>query len=355
MTPHSFFLSYDFPAQEPKCQRRNDPRLSWKRSAPDLGDPHGLPRAARLPSPLTAAEGFARPLLEERFGPIVRRPGGRLIITTDGSRLEPSTARDTIVEALTGSSPATGDPQPFSALDALQRLAASDPAYVVRYARAIASVLGRVGVFPEEETTRPPAPLTPRKTAAEHSKDYRARQRDAQERSARAWLLAIAPQRRPGEQFTPERLHRAAIKYIDAHLGEFLPDDPEHVWATPGKQAFYRVADHVLGGRTRTSAIRLYTIPENVNTEPLPQATPEEQPVNTSEVLALADAYRELADARACANEEHRAELELFERQRAAIASGDRFGALTAQRERLARSAPGIVIDAAERFGRAAA
>jgi hypothetical protein len=272
MTPQDFLAAYRFPAVEPRYAHTNDPRRTWRRF---VTDEDGERHSAAIPSPVAMAEAFARPLLEQRFGAVHRRPGGTLI-AEDGSPLPEATLRGLVLAALLALPPREGL-GPYDAYTGVLRFVADDPSgdALSRYALHVARACSRRDVFPA-----PPVPASPKrvprvsKTPAQWKADQRARDRSAETQSARAWLELYLVEAEPGD-ITAADLHSLASEGIQ----DYIDDEAEHEdgtpWRVPGPRTFYAIADSVLGPRRRASqGAQTYRIPDPEETDVSATSTP---------------------------------------------------------------------------------
>lgn len=274
MTPQESLAAYRFPDVEPRYAHTSDPRRTWRRF---VTDEDGEQHSAAIPSPVAMAEAFARPLLEQRFGSVHRRPGGTLIVE-DGSPLPETVIRDLLLATLLALPPREGL-GPYDAYTGVRRVVADDPSgdALSRYALHVARACARRDMFPA-----PPVPASPKraprvsKTPAQWKADQRARDRSAETQSARAWLELYLAEAEPGA-VAAGALYALASESIT----DYIDDEAEHEdgtpWRVPGPRTFYAIADDVLGPRRRASqGVRTYRIPDpeetDVSANPLAEA-----------------------------------------------------------------------------------
>ncbi|OZD37439.1 hypothetical protein CH252_33005 [Rhodococcus sp. 06-1477-1B] len=344
MTPHDNLARYQFPDILPRHYRADDLRNTRTRDV-EVSDDYA--RAARVPSPLTMAELFARPLIEAQFGTVHRisRDARRFPrLTAASGDIAVVTIGDLVTAAILAL-PTRDDVDPIGAYANLALIVAEGNAeWIHRYAADIATAATRRGVFPAPPVERTPAPARrPARTVAERKADERARERDAEARSARAWLAMFQDDAAPGYRIDARDLYDAAVDAISDYIDDEDELDDGGAWRVPGLRVFYAAADDLLGARQRTATSRFYILPT------IP-AEREDQPdmETAADIRSRADAIREEADALAYRNDETQRALDLLERQQALFTSGDLRGALTVQAER-----HGALIDAADRFRRA--
>lgn len=109
----------------------------------------------------------------------------------------------------------------------------------------------------ERANAREPRPA---KTSTDYSRERRARERAAEEASARAFLVKVHPLLE-GDQIDARDLYAAAVKNIARLLGETITaDDDSEVWTVPGRRLFYALADEILGERVRRSRGYVYVV-----------------------------------------------------------------------------------------------
>lgn len=217
----------------------------------------GYARTAVVPSPVDMAHLLADAVIRPRWGDVRRAPGTRARLLALGVEIALADLTAALAVALT-SLPPRVDVDPLGVYATLRLIAAERPdgAWMRRYAADVASACLRAGVFPAPDRPRrprgpKPAPATPAERKARHL----ARRRQTHADLSRAWLrdMLADPERPTGRQSAPD-LYAAAV--------DALSDEIESPGDMPTPQAFYAVADEVLGARSRSHGVRYYTLPD---------------------------------------------------------------------------------------------
>jgi hypothetical protein len=300
-----------------------DPRLPRRERLDD----DGLGLTVEYPSPLVLAETFARPLLET--GRTLYRDRAAILASTGGAPAPVPLA--SLVGELRGALEALPDRadagRPYDDLRKL--LAVGSAAKVDAYLLDTVRALCRRDVLPEWKPPREVKPAAPPRTSAQVRADHRARVHADEEASVRWWLAnpdGDGYDAEPGERVMAVDLHETALRELGAleAEGELVdPDDADSPrLRAPRRRVLLAVAAEVFGLPLRDRhGARYFVIPEPL-IEPAQEATAMPSSPDYLDVLTDRVVDRIASD--------------LSAEVRTRLASGDRLGALTLQRDDLA-------------------
>ena len=308
-------------------------------------DADGLGIAVELPGPRILAETYAAPRLRE-LGLDVYRNGAALLTRPTGTEADPVAADQLdlaadLLATLAGLPDRPDAGAPYRDL----RLLATNPASAgtaTAYCRDVVAAIRRHAPQWRPRAERPPIDRRPATTPADRVKAHRERVRTAEVASARWWLHGYLHDEddpaTPGARLDAAALYALAAETLAelAEDGEPIDDDaPDVLFRVPGPRTFYEVADDVLGARRRSHGVRVYFIPD-------PAAKPEEASMNLTDAVLERVIDRLADETLATYGDDVRDEIARR------LGAGDRLGALTLQRERLAATGTdGTVVDLA--------